>query len=1294
MKKGIVKRVSVLLLLAMLCVSVGWPAALAGADDDIEGIVAGMSTRDKLAQMMFFSPRTWKADPESEAAAEKVQVLNETLGRYLAERRFGGILLFGENCGDAEQTLCLVADMQTANQAGGGLPMLIAVDQEGGMVARLGFGTSGPGSMALAATGSPENARCMARVYGEELACLGINVDFAPDTDVNDNPANPVIGVRAFGDDARVVGEYAAAYVQGLHDRGIIATLKHFPGHGNTDTDSHTGLPSVDRSHEELLMNELIPFKAAIDAGTAPLESDSSGQVPSQADDPASGCADMVMTAHIQFPRVETQTYTSVTTGEEVYIPATMSKVILTDILRGELGFEGVIVSDALEMSAIWDNYAPDDVLSMTINAGVNMLILPCVWDAGGLEQIDGMLDRAVALTEEGVIDIARVEDSVRRVLALKRKYGLLDRTDFTVTDEAVSAALEGCGGAEHRQAAWDIASRGLTLLRNENGAFPLNAQADEETLILFTAESRVGAGDFAAKLLDERGVLPENMRIRSLAITPDTEAECFEAAENADHVILVSRAWAADCLDPATENGWPVGVVNRIIDALHDGGKTAVVVSAQLPYDAACYPEADALLLTYGSSAMRAVPADSGASSAYVPNLPAALCACFGAIEPQGVLPVDLPALDDAFHITDEILYPSEIGAAGEEKHMTETGMARVAALPAYDWQKRAIFPDWKGYTDDTLAMNSMLSFKGWHGQGTLWIRASQAVESFTLYVNARKLEIPAIGGGTWRVDISDAVVDGVNTLQVSNILPMGLDGAVEVCVPYPVVLEADAGLEGIRPEALRLVSDIIQSDVDHGFPSAQLAVVKNGRLVVNQAWGTVNAYNPDGTRATESPAATPDTLYDLASVTKMFSVNYAVQKLVTDGRLDIDAPLVDLLGEDFAEKTLDFAYAGVEDVPDIATQRAWKRALTVRDVLRHQAGFPAGPRYCNPDYDMALQALGEPGANLCYAVSRAQTLEAVCRTPLLYEPGTRTLYSDVDYIVLCFAIESVTGQRLDAYMEEHFYGPLGLDHVAFLPLENGFTADDCAATELNGNTRDGHVSFDGIRTQTLRGEVHDELAWYCMEGVSGHAGLFSNASDLARLASVMLTGGYGEHRFFTRNVIDLFTAPKASDFGQWGLGWWREGDDQRVWYFGTQSASDTVGHQGWTGTLVMIDPSRDLVIAYLTNRINTPITDEANLNGFDGGRYTASTVGFVPQLLSIGMDGDAEVSAQLLDLTADMAVESLKLIPEAAGADHPNVKNALSKIGVLRSWADAAGNAEYADFADTLEALLPSRE
>ncbi len=635
---------------------------------------------------------------------------------------------------------------------------------------------------------------------------------------------------------------------------------------------------------------------------------------------------------------------------------------------------------------------------------------------------------------------------------------------------------------------------------------------------------------------------------------------------------------------------------------------------------------------------------------------------------------------------------FGGEPGTAGPGFGMPSA--AGAAAIPEYEWQKKAAFPDWKGYTDDTLAMNSMLSFQGWHGQGAIWLSVSEEVKSFALYVNGVPFDTSGITAGAWKVDISGAAADGINTVQVSNILPLGLKEAVTVYIPYPAVAESHGSLEGIRPETLRLISDIIESDIAHGFSGAQLAIVKNGRMVYEKAWGYTSRYDPEGAIREDSTAVDTDTLFDLASVTKMFSVNYAIQKLVTDGLLDINQTIVSILGEGFAEQTLDIVYAGAENPPDYETQKAWKRAMTVRNLLCHQAGFPADPHYFHPDYDMSLLANGEPGSNLCYAVTREDTRDAVFKTPLFYEPGSRTVYSDVDYMLLTFVVEQITGRRLDEYMKETFYIPLGLNHITYLPTENGFAPGDCAATELNGNTRDRHISFPGIRTDTLQGQVHDEKAWYCMEGVSGHAGLFANASDLAVLASVMLTGGYDGYRFFSRDVLDLFTAPKAIDFSQWGLGWWREGDDRRVWYFGTQSASSTVGHQGWTGTLAMIDPSRNLVVVYLTNKINSPVTDpDTSLDRFDGQYFTASTLGFVPQILSVGMDTETDRSGQLLDLAADMAAESLKLIPEGSDRNHPSVRNAGSRIDVLRKWASAAGNDGMLQFAGLMESMLPAK-
>ena len=606
----------------------------------VEEIMENMSLRDKLAQMMFFSVRQWKESADPESAARPVTAVSDRLRTFVRDHRFGGVILFAENCQDVEQTLKFVTDMQACAVEGGGLPMLIGIDQEGGVVTRLGFGTSGVGNMALAAAGSPETVREMARIHGEELACLGIHVDFAPVLDVNDNPSNPVIGVRSFGDDAHEVARLGCAYMEGLHDAGVMATVKHFPGHGNTDVDSHTGLPQVSRTLEELRGRELVPFQAAIDAG-----------------------AEMVMTAHIQFPLVETETRISLKDGKEIFVPATMSRTILTDLLRGEMGFDGIIVSDALDMSAIQDNYAMDDVLAMTINSGVNMLILPLVYESGMLDRLEAMLERAEELVESGRIDPARVEDSVRRILMLKQKRGLLEGTGTYAAGEPVTADAAGQMIAQHRETAWQIAYRALTLLKNEHEAFPIQMKAGEKALVLFTAESRARSTAMALQRLQADQCLPQEAGLDSMVIERGTAEACIRAAAKADHVLVVSRAWGPACLNPETGDGYPVGVVNRIIAQQHEKGKTVVLISAQLPYDAACYPEADAIVLAYASSVMRSALPETGAGSAFVPNLPAAICAAFGDGTPSGTLPVDIPALDESFRPTDRVLYPRGSG-------------------------------------------------------------------------------------------------------------------------------------------------------------------------------------------------------------------------------------------------------------------------------------------------------------------------------------------------------------------------------------------------------------------------------------------------------------------------------------------------------------------------------------------------------------------------------------------------------------------------------------------------------
>ena len=617
--------------------------------DKPEVRLSSMTLREKVAQMMIASFRVWQEVPETadgeQPAADSpktnITELNDQIREMIAREHFGGILLFGENFTDPEQTLRLVSDLQTANRDGGGLPQLIFVDQEGGSVNRIPYSTIGVSNMALGASGDPENARKMASIHGEEIGLLGIHTDFAPVMDVNNNASNPVIGIRSFSDDPQTVAQYGCAYLSGLHDAGIIAALKHFPGHGNTETDSHTGFPLISSTYEDLKEIELVPFQAAIDAG-----------------------ADMVMTAHIQYPLIEQETYTSVSTGEQVYLPATMSRKILTDILRGDMGFDGLIVTDALDMKAISDNFSVRDTVKLTINAGVDLLILPAVKDTNLFKLTETYIDTAVELVESGEIDEARINEAVLRILKMKARYGVLYQTDFTVTDEQIAAAQNNIGSAAHKETEWQIAESALTLVKNENNAFPLQLKPGEKTLILFadSCASRTGAGALARQLLEEKQALPDGAEIVVMNNTKDNGDVCILAALGADHVILVHRVYAQACLDPATADGFSSGTFDRVINALHEKGKTAVVVSCQLPYDAARFPEADAILLTYWGSAMRELPAEGSSWSA---NLPAGLLSCFGLGEAKGVLPVNIPVLNDRYQPTNEILWADRQPAA-----------------------------------------------------------------------------------------------------------------------------------------------------------------------------------------------------------------------------------------------------------------------------------------------------------------------------------------------------------------------------------------------------------------------------------------------------------------------------------------------------------------------------------------------------------------------------------------------------------------------------------------------------
>ena len=613
----------------------------APAADPCEEILAGMTTEEKISQMIMPSFRYYT---DGAGNLQGMTELTPEAAAILQKRGFAGVILFAQNTAETDKTVRLLDAMQAANAAGPNRTQLLtAIDQEGGLITRLGQGTQTPGNMALGAVGDRTATAEIAAIIGGELRAIGFNLDFAPVVDVNNNPTNPVIGTRSFSDDPRIVADQGVAFMQALRQTGTIATLKHFPGHGDTATDSHTGLPCIDKSYEELKQTELVPFGACIDAG-----------------------AEAVMTAHIQYPQIETATYTSVKTGEQITLPATLSETILTDILRGDMGFDGVIVTDALNMDAIAAHFDRLDVARLAIEAGVDILLMPVDTSSpAGIDALDRYIVDVAALVDNGTISRDKVDAAVLRILHLKERHGLLTPYQSGDVNAKVSRAVSQVGSRENHAREWTITKRSVTLVKNENNVLPIRG-AGERVVVLTAYDNETRSMEYAVSLLRDEGKLPADMTISVHSI----QGLGFDAVQplltGADHVLVVSELGSAAGLNPATERGAYSAVVDRIIDQVHRQGGTVTVLSAQLPYDAARYQSADAILLAWSARSMSEDPraAADGAVKQYGPNLPAALYLAFSPDEsPGGRLPVDIPALDGAYQYTDSVLYSRGFG-------------------------------------------------------------------------------------------------------------------------------------------------------------------------------------------------------------------------------------------------------------------------------------------------------------------------------------------------------------------------------------------------------------------------------------------------------------------------------------------------------------------------------------------------------------------------------------------------------------------------------------------------------
>lgn len=550
------------------------------------------------------------------------------------------------------------------------------------------------------------------------------------------------------------------------------------------------------------------------------------------------------------------------------------------------------------------------------------------------------------------------------------------------------------------------------------------------------------------------------------------------------------------------------------------------------------------------------------------------------------------------------------------------------------------------------SLLNNITRKFYGFAGQGLVYVRSSDA-NKFRLYVNGKQVSLKPVSANEWtKVSIAKFTKNGNNSLQVSSNLPVLLNDTIEIKVPYPTLINRAKEKSNLQNDSFKLMDSLINQEINHGFSSAQVVVVHNGQIIKQTSYGLLNSYSETGQRLKEGPRVNDSTLYDLASNTKMFATNFAIQKLVSEDKLDINAKVSSIFPE----------------FKDQATDKIkGKSDLTIREILMHQAGFPADPQYHNNNYDPANPSQNKADANPVYTQDRTQILNKIIQTPLDYQPGSKTIYSDVDYMLLGLIVEKVTGEREDDYVEKNIYQPLGLKHTLYNPLQKGFTKNQITASELNGNSRDNSISFNNIRTHTIQGEVHDEKAYYTMKGVSGHAGLFSTATDLAVLAQTVINrGGYGNTRIFDEDTLDEFIKPKTTN-STYGLGWRREASGGYSWAFSNLSDASTVGHTGWTGTLTVVDPHSNTAVILLTNERNTPIINaKKSPNDFIGGHYLVAKYGDIAGLAFAGINQDSKKSndSKLISLVTQRFNEITKNEDDQTGADKDDLKALYSTL------------------------------
>lgn len=913
-----------------------------------DSVLNAMTLEEKVGQLFMIATYSNRNESEYAQIEQKIRKYN-----------VGGLIFFQ---GDPVKQAILTNRYQKISKT----PLMIGMDGEWGLGMRLDNTVSYPKAITLGALPSPDLIEEMGRDIGRQFKRLGVHINFAPVADVNTNPENPVINYRSFGESPNKVGLFAAAYARGMRTEGIMSCAKHFPGHGDTETDSHVAMPVISHNRERLNNKELLPFKVLISENIA-----------------------AIMTGHLHVPALDNRPNRA----------ATVSKKIVTDLLKKELGFTGLTITDAMNMRGVTRQYSAGGAEYAAFEAGNDIILQSGALEASFEKLLNGFRNND--------LDIESLNLSVHKILKAKYWVGL--NQDPTIELNNLIADLNKPGSETLKER---IFQKAVTVIRSQQDMVPL-VQLD--TLAI---------GLVAVGAKPEQEFYKEMSRYSEVV---NYELP-FKPSSRKDWDFIVQQAATIDAMviavhDMNSLSSRNFGVSESTLDMIKNlATKTRVIiVGFGNPYGMRLFDDYPNVICGYENE---------------ISSYKAVAEVLYGAIASKGTLPV-------------------------------------------------------------TVAKNAFLN------QGVVSTTTGRLIEG----------------------------------------------------KPQEVGMDANR---------LTHIDEIVQEGIAAGaFPGCQVLVARRGKVVFNKAYGTY--------RYGTSQKVTNETLYDLASLTKVSATLQAVMMLNERGELDLNRRASYYL-------------------PQLRGTN--KEDLIMGDILFHQAGlksfeaFWTHTKTANGSFKGEFYSFSNSVGNL--QVSDNLYIKPSIKDSVLQwiidsdfttrknrDGSFRYLYSDLGLILTQLVVEQITNQPLDEFLQQNLYEPLGMTSTGFNPL-NRFPKDRIAPTE-----------YDNIfRGSQIWGTVHDPNA-ALLGGVAGHAGLFSNAWDLAKLYQMNLQNGtYGGREYMFPNTIKHF-GTNYTNKSHRGIGWNKPKDGADLSSVASTASPDTYGHTGFTGTVVWVDPDRQLIFIMLANRV-----------------------------------------------------------------------------------------------------------